>query len=66
MKSWNVELFFPLVCKMNPKLDWNIVLKLLDHPETNFFDSNSLVVVLKASKAVLQVCLFFAITFSRF
>jgi hypothetical protein len=39
---------------MNPSFDWTKVLSLLDNPSTNFFDHNSVAIVLKASKAVLK------------
>ncbi|KAI8909736.1 CCR4-Not complex component, Not1-domain-containing protein [Gorgonomyces haynaldii] len=54
MKTWNAELFFPLIMKMNPKMEWSRVLRYLDHPDVVFVDPSSLAIVLKASKAVIQ------------
>lgn len=59
MKTWNLELFFTLVCKMNSTLDWSNVLLQLDSPDLVFFDSVSVAVILQASKAVLGDLSFF-------
>ena len=57
LKTWNLELFFSLLVKLIPNLDWYLVLKKLDAPDTAFVDANSLAIVLKASKTVLKVCI---------
>ncbi|KAJ3269632.1 hypothetical protein HDV01_001148 [Terramyces sp. JEL0728] len=49
MKTWNVDLFFPL----STKLDWNKVLRYLDNPEANFKTLDNVSVLLKACKAVV-------------
>ncbi|KAI8897671.1 CCR4-Not complex component, Not1-domain-containing protein [Globomyces pollinis-pini] len=54
MKTWNVDLFFPMICQMIPSLDWSQVLRSLDDADTKFADSQSLAVVLKATKAVIN------------
>ncbi|EGF78328.1 hypothetical protein BATDEDRAFT_35788 [Batrachochytrium dendrobatidis JAM81] len=54
MTTWCIDLFFNVLVKMNPAINWSNVLRKLDHPDTAFPDSNSLAIVLKASKAVLQ------------
>jgi CCR4-NOT transcription complex subunit 1 len=54
LKTWNVELFFPLLMKMNPVLDWTNVLHYLDQPDLVFLDQTSLAIILKATKAVIK------------
>nr|KAJ3414525.1 hypothetical protein HK105_001741 [Polyrhizophydium stewartii] len=54
MTSWNIDLFFSVLVKMSPGVNWTNVLRNLDQPETAFPDPGSLAIVLKASKAVLQ------------
>ncbi|KAH6563032.1 hypothetical protein BASA62_008802 [Batrachochytrium salamandrivorans] len=54
MTTWSIDLFFNVLVKMCPGMDWSNILRKLDNPDAAFPDSNSLAVVLKASKAILQ------------
>ena len=58
MSTWNVECVFPLLMKYNPRMDWARVLRSLDSVDGFSVDKMALGLILKASKAVIQVCLF--------